>query len=506
MTSYKRHKQQLKDHMPYLRSVKNIPALFLVTILFVHKVFAQLPYTEAGKYEVRTEKNIAYGTATNYMGYTDTLLLDLYKPVNDYNEDRPVLILIHGGTWIGGCKDEASSGIIPLANEFASRGYMVASINYRLGWHKAAYVATPTAAPWPEFYKSLYAADSSEMLRALYRGMQDTKGAIRFLKARNISDSSCIENFYTAGESAGAFIAIATAFLDRDIEKPYACFAIADAPDPQDNLPNAVADCDYHIYPLSATSLERPDLGSVDGDLNINGYNADVKGVLSFFGGVPVEAFTKNWFDNNTDIPLYAYHQTCDGIVNFSYGQPMEVISYNCNLGYTPWHYNYPHMFGNGAIYDSLSALPYQLLSDFQYCDPFITPLFDCIRYGDNGSYHYTADVPQRAINASEFLSPFIKENEVATACHTLYENIFDPEAVYFRVFPNPFKNDLVIQSDASLTNIIVHMMDVAGNRIPANIDIHQNKITIHSEAPAGLYILQLRTDKEHQNFVVAKF
>lgn len=486
--------------------MKYIIGLICISCLFVHSVIAQLPYTEAGKYAVRTEKNIVYGMARNYMGYMDTLLLDLYKPVDDNNEDRPVLILIHGGTWLGGCKDEASSGIIPLANEFASRGYMVASINYRLGWHKAAYVATPTAVPWPEFYKSLYAADSSEMLRALYRGMQDTKGAIRFLKARNLTDSSCIENFYTAGESAGAFIAIAAAFLDRDDEKPGACYAIADAPDPQDNLPNAVADCDYHIYPLSATSLERPDLGSVNGDLNINGYNAKVKGVLSFFGGAPAEAFTKNWFDNNTDIPLYAYHQTCDGIVNFSYGQPMEVISYNCNLGYTPWHYNYPHMYGNGAIYDSLSAMPFQLLSDFQYCDPFITPLFDCIRYADNGSYHYTADVPQRAINASEFLSPFITGNENEVFCHTAYETIVQQDQISCKVFPNPFRDDIVLISDDALENAVVHVTDMQGNIINSvTYILGGNRISLHVEAPAGIYMLHLLTDTGQKNFVLVK-
>ncbi|MFN0276852.1 MAG: T9SS type A sorting domain-containing protein [Chitinophagales bacterium] len=458
-------------------------------------------YTTAGEFSVRIETNVEYGMAINYMGYTDTLLLDLYKPVGDGNENRPLLVLIHGGAWIGGCKDEAGTGIILLANEFASRGYVVASVDYRLGWHKDDYVATPTSFPWAETYKSLYAADSAELIRALYRGMQDVKGAIRFLKGRNVLDSTCVNNVYVGGESAGAFVALSVAFLDLESEKPSSCFSITDAPVPQENLPNAVADCEYRVFTLNDSSLHRDDLGSVEGTLHTGIHNAKVKGVLSFFGGVPIEAFAKNWFDNNTDIPVYFYHQTCDGVVSFSYGQPMDVISYNCNLGYDPWHYNYPHMFGNGAIFDNLTATgSFELLSDFEYCDPFVIPLFDCIRYSDNGSYHYTSNVAQRAVNASEFLRPFIMTNENDAECKASTTFYSENTPVHFSIYPNPMQEDCILRSENySMQNLHLSVLDISGSLVTAEFRKENDFIHVTILSRPGIYFLKIQGEVEIQ-------
>jgi acetyl esterase/lipase len=57
-----------------------------------------------------------------------SLLLDLYLPVNAKGP-LPVIVWIHGGGWRAGSKNLASNGIQVRQ---ASRGYAVASINYRL--------------------------------------------------------------------------------------------------------------------------------------------------------------------------------------------------------------------------------------------------------------------------------------------------------------------------------------------------------------------------------------
>lgn len=479
---------------------------FLLIISFSFNYLQSQTYTTAGAYEVRTEKNIEYGKVQNYLGIEDTLLLDLYKPVGDNNLNRPLLIFIHGGSWLGGCKDEVGS-LIPFAEEFASRGYVVALINYRLGWHKDDYVATPAGPPLVEaIYSAFYAADSSEMIRALFRAMQDTKGAIRFLKARNAIDSTCISNVYVGGESAGAFIAIATAFLDRNEEKPASCFEIANAPEPQDNLLNAVADCEFHEYELNDSSLQRKDLGSIDGFLNLNGYTSEVKGVLSFYGGVPTEAFTKHWFENNSDIPIYFYHQTCDGIVNFSYGKPMAIISANCNLGFDPWHYNYPNMFGNGALSDSLIADgEFSILTDFEYCDPFLIPLFDCIRYGDNGSYHFMNNIAQRAINSSEFLSPYILANENDSDCKDSIPLFIPTNDIVSHVFPNPFQNNITIKLNRPVQNIELQITDLTGKAIYFSKYTSSDYLYLNLDAPQGIYFLNIKSDDFSETYKLIK-
>ena len=57
----------------------------------------------------------------------ENLTLDLYRPLVGL-EPRPVVIVIHGGGWTAGSKRE-----LPKLNRYlAARGYVVASIDYRL--------------------------------------------------------------------------------------------------------------------------------------------------------------------------------------------------------------------------------------------------------------------------------------------------------------------------------------------------------------------------------------
>jgi acetyl esterase/lipase len=56
--------------------------------------------------------------------------LDLYLP-RDAAKPLPLIVWIHGGGWMGGNKDGC-----PAAH-FATKGYVVASINYRLSQHAA---------------------------------------------------------------------------------------------------------------------------------------------------------------------------------------------------------------------------------------------------------------------------------------------------------------------------------------------------------------------------------
>lgn len=61
------------------------------------------------------------------------LTLDLYQPQGK-SDPRPVLIFIHGGNWVGGdSRHDSPFGDFPgLLASIAARGYVVASVNYRL--------------------------------------------------------------------------------------------------------------------------------------------------------------------------------------------------------------------------------------------------------------------------------------------------------------------------------------------------------------------------------------
>lgn len=295
--------------------MKKISLLFVLAALsFVAK--AQ-PYT-SNQFQYDSLLNVSYGTAIDYAGNSQNLLMDIYKPIGDNNCLRPVMVLVHGGGWIAGSKQD--NYMILMARELAKKGWVVASINYRLGTHKAAnydmYLFCNTSLSVP----CAYICDSSEIYRANFRGMQDAKGAIRFMKDRFAIDSSDVNNVYIAGESAGGFVAFAAAFTDQASEKIANCFAISNAPNPSPNL------LPYGCFP-SNNSLSRPDLGSIDGTLNLGTHDASVKGIGCFYGGV----LDLQMLQQTGPLPdVYLFHQGSDVVVNYDYGPLLGRLSWEC--------------------------------------------------------------------------------------------------------------------------------------------------------------------------------
>lgn len=80
----------------------------------------------------KTELNVSYGTADG-----QKLLLDIYEPTGKVSGLRPAMIVVHGGAWSAGDKEEFAD----ISKALAGLGYVTFSINYRL--------VTPTTNKWP---------------------------------------------------------------------------------------------------------------------------------------------------------------------------------------------------------------------------------------------------------------------------------------------------------------------------------------------------------------------
>lgn len=297
-----------------------LSVLWLVVCMSIPVVMqAQCDYT-GKKYPIQSEINVLYGTATGWNGSTDSLRLDIYKPVGDNNPKRPVLIIVHGGGFYGGNRAEMK----PLCEAFASRGLMVATISYRLGFVR------PLQFDYP------YTLDAAEVERAAYRGQQDVKGAIRYLKARSGKDSSDRQKFFVSGFSAGGFIALATGYSVNEIYKPASCGAIGNAQN-------------------SNGTWARPDLGSINGTLNLNGQDASVQGVFNFFGAL---------FDTAHLMPgspkLFQYHQTADPVVPCNKNKPYHGVGLLIPD-------NYPLVYGSCQINDRLMHLGNQAPENYSF-------------------------------------------------------------------------------------------------------------------------------------------
>lgn len=82
------------------------------------------------QFKVKVVRNLQYATgAVNQPAAGKRgLSLDLYEPEDDAARKRPAMIAIHGGGFLFGDKSEMTN----LCREMAARGYVCASINYRL--------------------------------------------------------------------------------------------------------------------------------------------------------------------------------------------------------------------------------------------------------------------------------------------------------------------------------------------------------------------------------------
>lgn len=280
------------------------PATLLITALplCLAAQDCSIPYT-LPLFQVQVDSNVVYGSAVQYNGSTVELAMNIYKPVGDGQTERPLAVVVHGGGFYEGSRNEMND----LCHGLASSGWAAATISYRLGFYGNGIVGPP------------YAYDPAEIHRAIYRAMQDTKGAVRFLKGRHEQDSTSTTNVFLVGFSAGAITALQAGYMTAPAQKPDVCGAIGQVQH------------FFNFYP-------RPDLGDVDGSLNQNGHSAGILGVVSIFGAIA----DTSWI--TLDGPaLYTYHQTGDPIVACGHNRPYWGIG----LGIPD---NFPYLYGSCAI------------------------------------------------------------------------------------------------------------------------------------------------------------
>lgn len=147
---------------------------------------------------VTTLKNIVFSTAANANGVNQKLALDVYKPADAAGKKFPAIFLIHGGGFVNGDKNSLTS----TSSKLAANGYVVVSLNYRLGFGKNGARSN--------------CADSNLLKQALYRSVEDAYEAINYVVQR--ADDYNVDNnwIFIGGQSAGAITALSTAYFQND--------------------------------------------------------------------------------------------------------------------------------------------------------------------------------------------------------------------------------------------------------------------------------------------------
>ncbi len=126
------------------------------------------------------------------------LYFDLMEPTDSPLEQRPALVMVHGGSFTGGSREDED--LFALANDLASAGYVCFLIDYRL-------MADQPPAPPPY--------DASELESTVHGATVDVKAAIRHVRANAASYAVNPDRIAVIGDSAGAITAMAAGISDQ---------------------------------------------------------------------------------------------------------------------------------------------------------------------------------------------------------------------------------------------------------------------------------------------------
>lgn len=160
--------------------------------------------------DIDSTQDLTYTTTAGDSAVTEWL--DVYQPHGDTASARRLIIWMHGGAFFQGTKDDGDMKY--LCYRFAQRGYVCATINYRLA---------PSVI-------SLY--DSLQDFKYMVWAMSDMKAAIRYFKKEYSTTNNWqidTGRIYIGGSSAGAIGSDFVAFLDSENTLPAPFHALLDS-------------------------------------------------------------------------------------------------------------------------------------------------------------------------------------------------------------------------------------------------------------------------------------
>lgn len=457
----------------------------ILSLTFCH-VQSQKWIEKSYTYESKT--NLIYGKAINFAGGIDTLRLDVFLPNcddPDHSSKRPLLLWFHGGSFLAGDKDDA--GIQYLCKEFAKRGYVTASVQYRLG-----FVADEILwqCNYPN-YSCFFANDRAEWMRAYYRAIQDGKGALRYLINRAESFKIDPQNVFVAGESAGALLSLGIGLLDTEQERPASTLAMPAVPRPHAGTQH----CSYNISKnITSDMVQRPDLGSIDGDIEPTNIPFTIKGIGNMYGALPFDLL-KNIPTHKTKPAIFSFHQPCDIIVpidsNYIYWGLNWCFTngYNC---YAIQTYDFK-LYGSRTISDwNLKYnYGYEIQNEFintNFPFQFLLGIGSCLDQVNNPCHAYD-NRNVRENNMAKFFASKIATNPY---CDPNFVSVSDqPDITKVKVFPNPAHHLLNIEAGDVLS--AYNIKTLYGEGVSQQSALNNSNVQINtSDLQPGIYILNI--------------
>ncbi|MDC1062969.1 T9SS type A sorting domain-containing protein [Flavobacteriales bacterium] len=536
--------------------------MFAFTLVFIGlNATAQTRYIDNIFDSVTVTSDVVYGQNVTILPMLQQqppavapLLCDIYEPKNDTLTDRPVIILMHTGSFLPAVLNGQATGskndnsVVENCMRWAKKGYVAVAMSYRQGWNPTSPSQTVRTAT---------------ILQAAYRGIHDSKAMVRHLRKTADVDGNPYgideSKIVIGGQGTGAYLSMGYITLDTVSELLiYPKFWDTSDPDPSNHVPliapnfglsmdtvygyGNIDGTDTAYYPANFPPFNFP----VDVLWNIGNnpsYSNDVNMAFNL-GGTLADL---SWLDY-TGIPLVSFHCENDPFASIDSGVIIvpttgDIVIPSVVGSRTAAHYN--TLWGNNAgfnqagltdtltqmansynsAWDAQHGLVYDGLYVFDTPAPSTTPnAFGEMPYHESSPWDWwdlaTYDAMFAAVNGAPagygaansllgspnsgsdsipmmyldtvhgYLNPRMYEVLGLGGSTTDMNEIIEKTT---QVYPNPAKDNLNIVSYAELINS-VEVYNLSGQKVLSKkVNATTTRINTNSLSK-GVYIVDIKS------------
>ena len=186
--------------------MKKFYNLILFLTISISACFAQERFLDEVFTDVTVTQDVTYGLNGTILFIAQageivpqSLEMDIYEPTGDTETERPVVLVFHTGNFLPNVTNgqipgtKRDSSVVEFCTQLARRGFVAVAPEYRLGWN-------PLAPTQP--------VRALGLIQAAYRGVQDGRNAIRFMRA-NADTYNVDPNSITAlGLGTGGYLTL----------------------------------------------------------------------------------------------------------------------------------------------------------------------------------------------------------------------------------------------------------------------------------------------------------
>jgi Secretion system C-terminal sorting domain len=204
---------------------KTLLKLFVITAMlfagsqtfaqrYMQEIFSSYTKSANIMYDSNRSLNLMYPTDPRPI-ITVNLNCDVYQPTGDTITNRPVVILVHTGSYLPAILNKQTTGskddstIVEICSRLARRGFVAIAIDNRIGWNAASQI--PDTA-------------TGDLLRATFRVMQDVRNCVRYFRVNASTYGIDTSKFIVGGQGTGGYVALALATVNKRSEMELAKF------------------------------------------------------------------------------------------------------------------------------------------------------------------------------------------------------------------------------------------------------------------------------------------